>query len=204
LFIGFPVFVFLGYLNLFPELLKANEVGHWDDHYVWIPAISSLGLTLIFIFAILRFFKNINIFFLSSFLMFSVVGGLTGLKIVTDLLFKTRVLGTLFMPGHFHPLLLGGFTFSVIVYLLNENQDLKTKVQKISRMFLWGLFVGVLSFSSFLMYLGFDRSLRRHPVLVDVRSGYLSWVLLVLAGVAIFSLLALVLRLVVLKPKNRS
>ena len=202
LFIGYPVFVFLGYLNLFPELLKTNEVGHWDDHYVWIPAISSLFLTLLFIFSIFRFFKKENLFYLISFLMFSVVGGLTGLEIATDLLFKTRVLGTLFMPGHFHPLLLGGFTFSMLVYLLSNIQALKAQAHKFSRFFLWSLFLGVLSFSSFLMYLGLDRSLRRHPVLADVRFHNLSWVLLGLAGLAVVSLLFLVSRIVVLKFKN--
>lgn len=202
LFMGYPSFVLLGYLNLFPELLKANQVGHWDDHYVWIPAISSLFLTLLFIFSIFRFFKKENLFYLISFLMFSVVGGLTGFKIATDLLFKTRVLGTLFMPGHFHPLLLGGFTFSMLVYLLSNIQDLKVQVHKFSRLFLWSFFLSILSFSSFLMYLGLDRSLRRHPILVDVRSVYLSWVLLGLAGVAVISLLVLVSRIVVLKSKN--
>ncbi|MEI7441315.1 MAG: cbb3-type cytochrome c oxidase subunit I, partial [bacterium] len=147
-------------------------------------------------------FSSQNLFYLISFLMFSVVGGLTGLEIATDLLFKTRVLGTLFMPGHFHPLLLGGFTFSMIVYLLSDIKDLKAQVQKISRLFLWVLFLGVLFFSSFLMYLGLDRSLRRHPVLADVRFHNLSWVLLGLAGLAIGSLLVLVSRIVVSKFKN--
>jgi hypothetical protein len=205
LFMGYPVFVFLGYLNLFPELFKVNEVGHWDDHYVWIPAISSLLLTVFFVVSIFRFFKRENLLFLLSFLMFSVVGGLTGIKIATDLLFKTQVLGTLFMPGHFHPLLLGGFTLSMIIYSLDDILSLKADVQKFSRFFLWCLLLAVLSFSLFLMYLGLDRSLRRHPVLIDISLNvFHSWILGCLAGFAIISLIALVFRAFFLKYKSRN
>lgn len=204
LYLGYPLFVFLGYVHLFPELFRVNVVGHWEDRYVWIPAISSLFFTLYLSFFIFRFFKKDNVVYILSFLLFVLVGGVTGLKIIADLLFKTRVLDTLFMPGHFHPLLLGGFTLSMIFYLYDDLRLSSLKVQRVNNIFFGAFLVGVSSFSFLLMYLGLGRSLRRHPVLVDLRIHNLSWVLLGLSGVAIVSILGLVLRLVALKANKSS
>jgi hypothetical protein len=193
LYLAYPVFVFLGYIHLLPELFKVNAIGYWDDHYVWIPAISSMFFTVYLSYNAFRFFKKENIFYVLSFLIFSIVGGLTGLKIVTDTLFKTLVLGTLFMPGHFHPLLLGGFSMSMIFYLYEKNLN-NLKQVKLKNFLFASLLLGVLSFSSLLMYLGFGRSLRRYPFLVDPKLTFFSWSLFILAGLTIVSLLFLVFR----------
>jgi heme/copper-type cytochrome/quinol oxidase subunit 1 len=97
------------------------------------------------------------------------------------------------MPGHFHPLLLGGFSMSMIFYLYEKNLN-NLKQVKLKNFLFASLLLGVLSFSSLLMYLGFGRSLRRYPFLVDPKLTFFSWSLFILAGLTIVSLLFLVFR----------
>lgn len=195
LYLFYPIFVLLGYIHLFPELFKVNAIGYWEDYYVWIPAVSSMFFTFYIFFYSVRFYKKENVFYFLSFLMFTLVGGLTGLKIITDLLFKTQVLGTLFMPGHFHPLLLGGFTLSMICYFFDKNSASYKLNPNLKGFLIYSLLIGILSFSSLLMYLGLGRSLRRHLFLVEHSSASISWILLALAGIAIVSLLVLIFTL---------
>jgi hypothetical protein len=191
LYLSYCLFVFLGYGHLLPELFRVNTIGYWDDKYVWIPAVSSMFFSFYLSFYAIKFFRKENIFYFLSFLLFALVGGLTGIKIITDLLFKTRVLGTLFMPGHFHPLILGGFTLTMIYYLYEKNYK-GIQISFNNRILFYTFLIGTVSFSSLLMYLGLGRSLRRHPFLVESVNPSFSWILLVLASVAILSLFFLI------------
>ncbi len=176
---GYALFVILGFVHLLPEIFESQKIGPWFDKYIWIPAVSTTGFTLIYIFQYFMAKKNSlktgqpllknfdsgpSSVGLLSFCSFTIVGGLSGFMIAGNAAFKSNILGTLFMTGHFHPLLLGGITLSFLAHFLSLRIFLQPYSHKIFKFALISFLTGLMLMSGLMMRSGLWGSSRRFPI----------------------------------------
>jgi hypothetical protein len=151
----------------------------WNNNYVWLPAAASLLivpwlLRQLFNRRKMSQFWMIHFFDILPLFSFVVLGGLSGIGFLIYPNLLRSSLGTLAMPGHFHPLVAAGATLvfcnSMKDFFKSPSslgESLKCVWNKVEKYSLTGFFWGVLILATGMVWGGKVGWVRRSPVFIQ-------------------------------------